>query len=188
MLFLSSRSRPPQHTTKVERNPPTPEEIKKAIQALKNHRATRVDVTLESFTAAAQDPEVFKSLHKAVCNIWNTIKWSPSMTKSVCIALHKKIDRGLCSNCRTLALISHASWIFLNVCQYRLERTASIEVRDTHCGFARGKGTTDGIYLLKGVAEAYYASALSTWSLLTIRRHLTPSTMHYYLQNCGILV
>ena len=41
------------------------------------------------------------------------------------------------------------------MCQCRLYKTASIEVRDTQYGFACSKGTTDGIYLLKGVAEAY---------------------------------
>jgi len=79
------------------------------------------------------------------------------MTKLMYIALHKKNDRCLCGIYRTLPLISHASRIFLNVCQYRLERTASSEVRDTQCGFTRGKGTTDEIFHLKGVAEAYYA-------------------------------
>ena len=43
------------------------------------------------------------------------------------------------------------------MCQCRLERTASIEVRDTQCVSAHGKGTTDGIFLLKGVAEVYDA-------------------------------
>ena len=39
----------------------------------KKHWATGVDdVTLEALKAAAQAPEVFKALHKAVCNIWNT--------------------------------------------------------------------------------------------------------------------
>ena len=108
-LFKSNWSRPPQHTTKAEQNPPTPEDANKDIQALKKHRASGVgDVTLEALKAAAQDPEVFKALHKAVCNIWNTGKWPPSMTKSVYIALHKKTKRGLCGNYRTLALISYA--------------------------------------------------------------------------------
>ena len=76
--------------------------------------------------------------------------------------------------------------IILNVCQRRLEITASIKVRDTQCGFACGKSTTDGIHLLKGVAETYYEG----------KRHLhlvvvdskKAFDMHYCLRNCGILV
>ncbi|XP_038063126.1 uncharacterized protein LOC119733828 [Patiria miniata] len=154
-LFESNRPRPPHHTTEVERNPPSPEETKEAIQALKNHKAPGVDcVKSEALKAATQDPEIFKTLHGAVCNIWNSGKWPQSMTKSVYI---KNSKRGLCNNYRTLALISQASKIVLNVIQRRLERTANIEVSDTQCGFVSGKGTTDGIYLLKGVAESHYA-------------------------------
>ena len=77
------------------------------------------------------------------------------MTMSVYITLHKKNDRGLCGNFRMPARISHASKIILNMRQCGLERTTSIEVRDTQCDFARGNGTTDGNFLLKVVAEAY---------------------------------
>ena len=54
-----------------------------------------------------------------------------------------------------------------------MDRTGSIEVTRTQCGFACSKGTTDGIYLLKGVDEAYYAGKLRllryagrTWSVV----------------------
>ena len=105
------------------------------------------------------------------------------MTKSVSIDLHKDNDRGFCGNYWVLALISNASKIILNVRQCRLDRTTSIKVRDTQCGFARSKGTTNGIFLLKGVAETYYADK----HLLHLAM-LTLSTMHYCLQNCGFLV
>ena len=80
------------------------------------------------------------------------------MTNSIYIALHKNKDRQDCSNYRTLALISHASKIVLNLIQARLKKITQFQVNETQCGFSEGKGTTDAAYLLKSVSEAYYTA------------------------------
>ena len=127
-----------------------------AINKLKNNKATGVDrVTAEALKVVSKDRNTLLTIHDAVCNIWTSGKWPPTMTESVYIALHKKNDRGDCGNYRTLALISHASKIVLNLLQRKLQETAEREVRPTQYGFVSGKGTCDAIYTLKGIAGAY---------------------------------
>ena len=158
-LFDSSRTRNliEPHSTPVSL--PTVDETRKAIKSLKNDKATGSDdVMAEFIKAAASEQKMFECLHEAVCHIWNTGTWPPSMTTSIYIALHKKNDRGVCGNYRTLALISHASKIVLNILQTRLERIAQSEVSQTQYGFTQGKGTIDAIHHLKGVSEAYLAA------------------------------
>ena len=51
--------------------------------------------------------------HKIVLKIWKTCTWPISWKRSIYIPLPKKGDLKLCSNHRTIALISHASKYFL---------------------------------------------------------------------------
>ena len=50
-----------------------------------------------------------------------------------------------CSNCCTIALISHASKIMLKILQARLQQYVNHELPDVQAGFRKGRGTRDQI-------------------------------------------
>ena len=50
-----------------------------------------------------------------------------------------------CSNCCTIALISHASKVVLKILQARLQQYMNCEVQDVQAGFRKGRGTRDQI-------------------------------------------
>ena len=50
-----------------------------------------------------------------------------------------------CSNCCTVALISHASKVILNILQDRLQQYMNHELPDVQAGFRKGRGTKDQI-------------------------------------------
>ena len=65
------------------------------------------------------------------------------LEKSVFIPIPKKGNAKECSNCHTIALISHASKVILKILQARLQQYVNCELPDVQAGFRKGKGTRD---------------------------------------------
>ena len=61
------------------------------------------------------------------------------------IAISKKGNAKECSNCCTIALISHASKVMLKILQTRLQQYMNRELSDVQAGFRKGRGTRDQI-------------------------------------------
>ena len=59
------------------------------------------------------------------------------------IAIPKKGNAKECSNYLTIALISHASKVMLNILQARLQQYVNCELPDVQAGFRKGRGTID---------------------------------------------
>ena len=55
----------------------------------------------------------------------------------------KKGNAKECSNCCTIALISHASNVMLKIFQARLEQYLNQELPEVEAGFRKGRGTRD---------------------------------------------
>ena len=53
----------------------------------------------------------------------------------------KKGNAKECSNCRTIALISHANKVMLKILQARLQQYVNHELPDVQAGFRKGRGT-----------------------------------------------
>ena len=58
-----------------------------------------------------------------------------------------------CSNYRTIALISHASKVMLEILQARLQQYVNRELPDVQAGFRKGRGTRDQIANLRWIME-----------------------------------
>ena len=71
------------------------------------------------------------------------------------IILPKKGDLQLCSNHRTISLISHPSKIMLKIIMKRLENILETEVNKTQAGFRKGRGTRDHIFNLRNIIEKF---------------------------------
>ena len=80
----------------------------------------------------------------SICQkIWKTQKWPQEQKKSVFIPIPKKSNAKESSNYHTIALISHASKVNLNI--LRLQQYVDCELPDVQAGFRKGRGTRDQI-------------------------------------------
>ena len=57
------------------------------------------------------------------------------------------------SNYHTMALISHASKITLNILQARFQQYANLELPDVQAGFRKGRGTRDQSANIRWIIE-----------------------------------
>ena len=71
--------------------------------------------------------------------IWTTEKWPLDWKKSIYVPLPKKGDLQMCSNYRTIALISHASKILLNIILKRLSKKIAEEISNTQAGYMQNR-------------------------------------------------
>ena len=88
-----------------------------------------------------------------------------------------------CSNYCTIALISHASKVMLNILQARLRQYVNRELPDVQAGFRKGRGTRGQIanilWIIKKKQESSRKTSIS--ALLTMPKPLTV----WITTNCG---
>ena len=65
----------------------------------------------------------------------------------------KKGNAKECSNYRTIALISHARKVMLNILQARLQQYVNRELPDVQAGLRKGRGTRDQIANIRWIME-----------------------------------
>ena len=73
--------------------------------------------------------------------------------KGVFIPIPKKGNAKECSNCRTIALISHASKVMFKILQARLQQYVNHALPDVQAGFRKGRGTRDQIANIRWINE-----------------------------------
>lgn len=73
--------------------------------------------------------------------------------KSIFVPLPKVAKAQDCSDYRTIALISHASKILLQLIKRRITPIIERQLGDSQMGFRKGKGTRDAIYQLRMISE-----------------------------------
>ena len=107
-------------------------------------------------------------------HIWKTQQWPRDWKMSVFIPIPEKGSAKECSNCCTIALISHTSKVMLKILQARLQQYVNRELPDVQAGFRKGRGTRDqipNIYWIIKKAKEFQKSCIS--ALLTMPKHLT---------------
>ena len=89
-----------------------------------------------------------------------------------------------CSNCHTIALISHTSKVILKILQARLQQYVNYELPDVQAGFRKGRGTRDQIASIHWIikkSKRVPEKKTSTSALLTVPKPLTV----WITTNCG---
>ena len=89
--------------------------------------------------------DALKVLHSICQQIWKTQQWPQDWERSIFIPVPKKNNAKKCSNYHTVALISYASQVILNIFQSRLQQYVSHELPDVQAGFRKGRGIRDQI-------------------------------------------
>ena len=80
----------------------------------------------------------------SICEqIWKTQQWPQDWKRSVFIRIPKKGNAKRCSDYCTVAVISHASNVMLEILQATLQKYVNHELPDVQAGFRKGRGTRD---------------------------------------------
>jgi len=103
------------HTLLQEQEPPLlRSEVASAIRQTASRKATGPDdISAELFKAGGKT--VLHRMHRICVAIWKTGEWPKEWTFSTFIPLLRKGNLKQCANCRTIALVSHASKILLRI-------------------------------------------------------------------------
>ena len=103
----------------------------------------------------ASGDEGVEVYHKLCTKIWKSEQCPSDWKRAIFITLPKKGDLLMCSNYRTISLISHASKILLNVLLKRMENKLEEEVSNAQAGFRKNRGTRDRIFNLRMIIQKY---------------------------------
>ena len=118
--------------------------------------------------------DAVKVLHSICQQMWKTQQWPQDWKRSVFIPIPKKGNAKECSNCHTIALISHTSKVMIKILQARLQQYVDHELPDVQAGFRKGRGTRDQIANIHWIIKKQESSRkTSTSALLTTPRPLT---------------
>ena len=95
-------------------------EVKWVLGSITTNKASGGDgIPVELFQILKDD--AVKVLHSICQQIWKTQQWSQDWKRAVFIPIPKKVNTKECSNCCTMALISHVSKVMLKFLQVRLQ-------------------------------------------------------------------
>ena len=92
-------------------------------------------------------------LHSIYQQIWKTQQWPQDWKRSVFIPIPKKRNAKECSHYHTIALISHASKVMLEILQAKLQQNVNHENPDVQAGFRKGRGTRDQIANIRWIIK-----------------------------------
>ena len=96
-------------------------EVKWALGSITMNKASGDDgISAELFKILKDD--AVKGLHSVCRQIWKTQQWPQDWKRSVFIPIYKKGNAKECSNCHTIAIISHTSKIMLKILQVKLQQ------------------------------------------------------------------
>ena len=156
-------------------------EVKWALGSITMNKASGGDgIPVELFQILRDD--AVKVLHSICQQIWKIQQWPQDWKRSVFIPIPKKSNAKECSNCHTIALISHTSKVMLKILQSRLQQYMNYELPDVQAGFRKGRGTRDQMAKSAGSWKKQESSGKTSLSaLLTMPKPLTV----WITINCG---
>ena len=156
-------------------------EVKWALESITTNKASGGDgIAVELFQILKDD--AVKVLHSLCQQNWKTQQWPQDWKRSVFIQIPKKGNVKVCSNYRTIALISHASKVMLKILQARLQLYVNQELRDVQAGFRKGRGSRDQIANIHWIIKKATVFQKTTYfCLLTMPKPLAV----WITINCG---
>ena len=156
-------------------------EVRWALGSITTNKASGGDgIPVKLFQILKDD--AVKVLHSIWQQIWKTQQWPQDWKSSVFIPISKKGNAKECSNYHTIALISHASKVRIQILQARLQQYVNRELPDVHGGFRKGRRTRDQIANIRWIMEKVREfQKISTSALLTMPKPLTM----WITINCG---
>ena len=147
--------------------------VRWALGSITANKANEGDgIPVELFQILKND--AVKVLYSICQQNWKIQQWPQNWERSIFIPSPKEGNDKECSNCHTIALISHASKVMLKILQARLQQYVNQELPDVQAGLREGRGTRDQIANIHWIIEkAREFQKTSTSASLTTLKPLT---------------
>ena len=126
--------------------------VKSALESISMNKVGGGDGIRGELIQILKD-DAMKVLHSLFQQIWKTQQWPQDWKRSVFISIPKKGNAKECSYYHTIALISHASKIMLNILQARLQQYVNRELPNVQAGFRKDRGTRDQVANIHWILE-----------------------------------
>ena len=117
--------------------------------------------------------DAVKVLHSRCQQMRKTQQWPQYWKSSVFIPIPKKGNTKECSNCCTIALISHTSKVMLKILQMRLQQYMNHELPDVQVGLRKGTGTRDQIVNIYWIIKKAREFQKNVYFCFTVLKALT---------------
>ena len=128
------------------------EYIQKALKSMKDGKATGTDDLPAEALKALDERNI--ELITSLCNIICNSGMIPTgMKHSVFITLPKKFKAMICTEFRTISLMSLVTKLLLKLIQQRMATKIDKEVSRLQSGFRPGTGTREGLFNLRTICE-----------------------------------
>ena len=136
----------------ISTEPPSIQEIKNAVKALKNDKAPGVDqITAEMLKADIE--QTSSELKKIFDIIWEQEIVPTQWTKGHICKIPKKGNLQECVNWRGITLLPLASKVLSRILINRIQDGVDPLLRKEQAGFRRGRGTVNQIFILRNILE-----------------------------------
>ena len=153
-LFAKPDNEIPVTKTPLTKTEPTPllSEAEAAVKQMKLGKAAGLDGVPGELIRNA-GPSSMRAQHTLCKKIWESGDWPDIWKSQEFVVIYKAGNSKECSNYRTIALISHASKILLQILLNRMRKKIEMELPDEQAGFRPGRSTADMLVIIQVLIE-----------------------------------
>ena len=132
-------------------DPPSREELDKAIRMLKRNKAPGIDNIPPELKDGGNN---IREWVLRICRlIWYKESTPDEWGKGIILPLPKKGDLSFCNNNRGITLLDIAGKVFSTILLMRVKEEVDIRMRENQAGFRKGRSCSDQIFSLNQVIE-----------------------------------
>ena len=129
----------------------TREEVESAVMKLRNGKAAGGDRVQAEFLKSGGSA-VIGWLTELLEEVWRTSQVPQEWKDATLVPLHKK-EKKICDNYRGVALLSVPGKVLALTLLERLQTIIEPQLLEAQCGFWKGRGTVDQIWVVRQVVE-----------------------------------
>ncbi|XP_058064632.1 uncharacterized protein LOC131214270, partial [Anopheles bellator] len=145
-------------------DPPSMDEVKKAVKELKNCKAAGKDgIPAELFKVGSE--KLLCALHRLMLKVWTDEELPSDWLEGLICPIYKKGHRLDCSNYRGITLLNTVYKVLSHILCQRLRPLQETFVGDYQCGFRAGRSTTDQMFTLRQTLDKFREFNLQTHHL-----------------------
>ena len=133
-------------------NAPSEEELENALSKLKNGKAGGKNGILPELVRCGGS-HLWDRLLVLMQDIWREGKVVTDWKNAVVVPIPKKGNLQLCDNWRGISLLDVVGKIFARIIQERLQTIAEYILPESQCGFRKGRGCVDMIFVARQLME-----------------------------------
>lgn len=147
--------------------PPSDEELLDVVNRLKSGKAAN-DIPAAFVKLALQNDEFFKEIKSLYTKIWQDLEIPKTWSHTKLVAIWKGASKGKADNpeaYRGLQIGSSLGKILLIIIINRIKKWYEKQLLDQQQGFRTGRGTINGIYVLKRVQQIFHKTKRPCYAL-----------------------